>query len=349
MRTPHRARLLVVFLVFLVLFVGSLPRAMAAAPYHVMLLLYRGCEEACRAFQEHFRRQGTAVRFTLLDAEQDARRLPGFIAEVRRQRPDLVLAWGTTVALETVGRWDAVDPSRHITDLPVVFMAVSDPVRSGLVPSLAGSRRNVAGTLYLLPVSEQLRAARLYLPFRKVGFLINPVELNSRLSLEELRALAPRFDFTVVAETLPVDDHGQPRVDGVAGRVAALAAAGVDLLYFSPDSFLNSQRRLVTASALAHRLPVLAAAERPVADANALLGVFIPYEVIGRMTARLALRILEDRVAPGELAVERPRHFAYLINLRVAHRLQRYPPLPLLDIAEVVGAECATDKGKSCD
>jgi len=321
----------------------------AKPPYHVMMLLYRGCEEACRGFQDHFRRQQIPVRFTLLDAEQDARRLPGLVAEVRRQRPDLVVAWGTTVALETVGRWDAVDPARHVTDIPVVFMAVSDPLRSGLVPSLAGSRRNLAGTLYLLPLSEQLRAARLYLPFHKVGFLINSAELNSRLSLEELRAQAPHFGFTVVTQSLPVDGNGQPSVDGIAGSVAALAAAGVDLLYFSPDSFLNSQRRLVTGSALAHRLPVLAAAERPVADADALLGVFIPYDLIGRLSARLALRILEDGTAPGELAIGRPRHFSYLINLRVAHRLQRYPPLPLLDIAEIVGTDCINGKGKPCD
>jgi putative ABC transport system substrate-binding protein len=318
--------------------------------YHVMMLLYRGCEEACRGFQDHFGRQQVRARFTLRDADQDARRIPGFVAEARRLRPDLVVAWGTTVALETVGQWDAVDRSRHIADIPVVFMAVSDPLQSRLVPTLAGSGRNLAGTLYLLPVAEQLRAARAYLDFRRMGFLYNPAEANSLNSLQDLRAQASHFGFSLVVETLPIGANGQPSAGDIPGRIAALAAAGVDLLYFSPDSFLNSQRRLVTGEALARQMPVFAAAEAPVTQADALLGVLNRYDQIGRFTARLALRILREGAPPGELPIELPRQFSYLINLRVAHRLGRYPPLPLLDIAEIVGGPaCTRTKGKACD
>ena len=39
-----------------------------------------------------------------------------------RQKPDLVVTWGTTVTEEAAGRWNAVDPRRHLTDVPVVFM-----------------------------------------------------------------------------------------------------------------------------------------------------------------------------------------------------------------------------------
>lgn len=319
-------------------------------PYHVMMLLYRGCEESCQGFQDYFRRQNVSVRFTLRDADQNARRVADFVAEAKRLRPDLVVAWGTTVALETVGEWDSVDGSRHITDIPVVFMAVTDPLRSRLVPTLAGSGRNLAGTLYLLPVVEQLRAARAYMDFRRLGFLYNPAEVNSLNSLQELRGQASRLDFVVVVETLPVDATGRPTASDIPSRVAALAAAGVDLLYFSPDSFLNSQRRLVTREALAHRIPVFAAAEAPVTQADALLGVLNRYEQIGRFTARLALRILVEGAQPGELPIELPRQFTYLINLRVAHRLGRYPPMPLLDIAEIVDVPaCVLTKGSPCD
>lgn len=324
----------------------------AAEPrsYEVLMLLFRGCEESCRGFQDHFRRQGVRARFTLRDAEQEPRRIAGFVAEARRLRPDLIVAWGTTVALEVVGQWDAVDRARHVTDIPVVFMAVTDPLRSRLVPTLAGSGRNLAGTLYLLPVAEQLQAARAYMEFRKLGFLYNPAEANSLISLQDLRAQASRFGFDMVVETLPVGGNGQPVASDIPGRIAALAAAGVDLLYFSPDSFLNSQRRLVTGEALAHRMPVFAAAEAPVTQADALFGVLNRYDQIGRFTARLALRILQDGARPGELPVELPRQFSYLINLRVAHRLGRYPPLPLLDIAEIVGRpECRDRKGNRCD
>ncbi len=324
----------------------------AQPPWRVVMLLYRGCEESCRGFQDYFRRQNVPVVFTLLDAAQDKRRIPGFVAEVKRTRPDLVVVWGTSIALEAVGAWDAVDPKRHLTDLPVVFMAVTDPVQSRLVPSLAGSGRNVAGTLYLLPVAEQLRAARAYLDFRRVGFLLNPAEANSRISLEDLRAIAPRLGFSVQVETLPLDANGQPEAAALPKLLAALAAAGVDLLYFSPDSFMNSRRQVLTEQAVALRIPVFAAAEAPVRQADALLGVVVRYEHVGQFTARLALRILQEGVRAGDLPVQLPRQFSYLINLRVARHLGRYPPLPLLDVAEIVGGKGCADrhaKGEQCD
>lgn len=324
----------------LALFLGCLaPSGMAAEaqPLHVMMLLFRGCEESCQGFQEYFRRQKIPVRFTLRDAAQDRARIPAFVAEAKRLRPDLVVAWGTSIALETVGEWDGVDPSRHITDIPVVFMAVTDPLRSRLIPSLAGSGRNVAGTLYLLSAEAQLRAARMYLEFSKLGFLYNPAEPNSRTSLEEVRAAASRLGAAFVVETLRLDAGGRPNPDDIPGHFAAMAAAGVDLFYASPDSFINSRRKEITAAALAHRLPVFAAAEALVDRADGLFGVVIRYDVMGRFTARLALRILQEGLRPGDLPVELPRNFSYLVNLRTAKMLGRYPPLPLLDVAEFVG------------
>ncbi|HNI82234.1 MAG TPA: hypothetical protein PLX21_09935, partial [Rhodocyclaceae bacterium] len=66
-------------------------------PYRIAMLLYRGCEEACRGFQAYFRQHGIAAEFTLRDAAQDRRRIAGFVQELRREKPDLVVTWGTTV------------------------------------------------------------------------------------------------------------------------------------------------------------------------------------------------------------------------------------------------------------
>jgi putative tryptophan/tyrosine transport system substrate-binding protein len=323
------------------------------AEYHVMMLLYRGCEEACQGFQDYFRRQRIPVRFTVRDAAQDKTRIAGFVAEAKRTRPDLVVTWGTTVSLEAVGRWDSVDPDRHLTDMPVVFMIVSQPVELGLVPTLRSSRRNLTGSLYLLPVEDQLRAARAYFDFRQVGFLINPAEANSQASLDALRAQGPHFGFSVLEQRVDVDGAGSPVAASLKDKVAALASAGADLLYLSPDTFLNSQRRTITGAAVALGLPVFAAAEAPVLHADALFGVVNRYDQVGRFTARQAVRILRDQVKPANIPIELPRQFSYLINLRVAHLLGRYPPLPLLDIAEIVGNDEATNQtcpqGKKCD
>ena len=343
MRHLHRFYLLPLLLL---LTLAPLPaRAAEPTQHHIMMLLFRGCEEACQAFQDYFRRQRIPVRFTLRDAAQDASKVPEFVAEAKRLRPDLLVTWGTSVTVAAVGKWNAVDPARHITDIPVLFMIVSQPLELGIVPSLASSKRNVTGTLYLLPVEEQLRAARIYFDFRHVGFLLNPAEANSKASLDELKALSGKFGFRVTTETLETDPtSGKPIVDSIPGRVEALAKAGVDVFYLSPDSFLNTNRQVVTGTALAAKLPVFAAAEAPVTKADALFGVVNRYDQVGRFTAFQAVRILRDRIPPANIAIELPRQFSYLVNLRVARDLERYPPLPLLDIAEIIQGPCPTDQ-----
>jgi putative ABC transport system substrate-binding protein len=316
-------------------------------PHHIMMLLFRGCEEACQAFQDYFRRQRIPVRFTVRDAAQDASKVPGFVAEAKQLRPDLLVTWGTSVTMATVGKWGAVDPARHVTDIPVLFMIVSQPLELGIVPSLASSKRNITGTLYLLRLEDQLQAARSYFDFRRVGFLVNPAEANSKASLDELKALAGKFNYSVTTETLDVDPATKkPLTESLPAKVDALAKAGVDILYMSPDSFLNANRQIVTGTALAAKLPVFAAAEAPVTKADALFGVVNRYDQVGRFTAYQAVRILRDRVAPSAIAIELPRQFSFLINLRAARELQRYPPLPLLDIAEIVQRPCPASFAK---
>lgn len=76
-------------------------------------------------------------------------------------------------------------------------------------------------------------------------------------------------------------------------------------------------------------------------NGRALFGVVNKYEDVGRFTAAQALRILRDKVSPAAIPVELPRNFSYLINLPVALQLGRYPPLKLLDVAEIVGLDGA--------
>lgn len=327
----------------LVMLLTALGAAQAAPaerpPFRIAMLLYRGCEEACRGFQAYFRQHGIAAEFTLRDAAQDRRRIAGFVQALRRDKPDLVVTWGTTVTQEAVGRWNAVDPKQHLTDIPVVFMIVSDPVAAGIVASLDKPRRNLTGTLYLLPVDTQLKAARSYLDFRKLGYILNETESNSVSTRDDLRALAPKMGFTLIERALPVSAAGTPDATALPALLDALRDAGADLLYQGPDSFLNSRRDVLTDGALARGLPVFAAAEAPVQNGRALFGVVNKYEDVGRFTAAQAVRILRDQVSPAAIPVALPRNFSYLINLPVALQLGRYPPLKLLDVAEIVGID----------
>ena len=134
---------------------------------------------------------------------------------------------------------------------------------------------------------------------------------------------------------------GAPDAAAIPALLDEFRSEKIDLLYLSPDSFLVSRRDVLTDGALARQIPVFAAAEVALKSSRALFGVVNKYEDVGRFTASQVLRVLRDKTRPEDIPVELPRSFSYLINLPVALQLGRYPPLKLLDVAEIVGTEAA--------
>src|SRR6478735_229688 len=107
---------------------GARPGLTAPTNYRVMMVLWRGCEDACRGFQDYLRSRNLPVEFLMRDVKQDPGAFPGLVAEARSLKVDLVVTWGTTVTLGMVSTYDKVDPRTNLTDIPVLFMIVTDPV-----------------------------------------------------------------------------------------------------------------------------------------------------------------------------------------------------------------------------
>lgn len=304
--------------------------------YRIYMILWRGWEEASQGFKDYFANRNLRVELIIRNAGQDRARLPGFVAEAKSLKPDLVYAWGTTVSLDVFGTYDAVDPSRHITDIPAIFAIVSEPVGSRLVPSLESSGRNITGTTYLVPMETQLKTIGSFRKFRRLAIIYSPLERNSLDTLEELNAAALREGFEIVAEPLRVDENRRVAVDSIAEKVALVAAAKPDFLYIPPDTFLNVNRDRLTQAALAHRIPTFAAAEAPVRSSSALIGLVSRYYNVGQLTGYKAEQILLGRLTPAQMPIDSLKRYSLLVNMRVAGQLEIYPPMSLLKFAEVV-------------
>lgn len=303
--------------------------------YRVELIVFRGCEEACNGFRDMLKTSGIRHDLIIHDAATDAARIPGFVAGIRQRRPDLVATWGTTTALTAFGPHDAVDPARHIVDIPGVFMIVSQPVEAKVVPSFASSRRNITGTSYLVPEKQQLEAALSYMRFRRIGVLFNPAEANSVINLELLRGEARPLGIEVIERPIPQGADGKPDAAAIVPLMKELATAGVDLVYQGADSFLNINGRALTEAAVENNLPVFAAGASSVYAGSALMAVANEYYVVGQLTALKAVAVLRG-ADPAAIPIEAPARFAFLVNLPIVHRLGLYPPLKLIRFAQFV-------------
>ena len=310
-------------------------RERSAAP-RIYMILFRGETGVEKGFRDYFKAHGIAVELIVRDVALDVSKVPTLIAEARALKVDLIYTWGTPVTLAVAGRADAVDPARHVTDIPVLFTMVASPEAAGLVVSRASSGRNLTGASHVVPLAQQLSAMRAYRPFARLGVIYNPAEPNSVLNVRELRAFAASERFSLSEAPVPLDAKGQPLAAALPELLAGLARARVQLLYMGPDSFLAANRKAYTEAALALRLPMFSATETAVRDGKALFGLVSGYEYVGRLTAYQATRILIHKQAPDTIAVETLARFSYLVNMPVATRLDFYPPLRVVNFAELI-------------
>ncbi|WP_207461223.1 ABC transporter substrate-binding protein [Azospirillum sp. SYSU D00513] len=334
--TSRTALLPALFLgLLLPLLFGPSGPAAAREPYKIMMVLWRGCEDACRGFQDYLRAQDIPVDYLMRDVKQDPLALPRLVAEARAFQVDLVVTWGTTASLGMLGRHDQVDPDLHLTDTPALFMIVTDPLGVGLVPSLERSGRNLSGSLVVVPEDVQMRAIQSYRPVKRIGVVYNTDEINAVVSLERLRKVADEMGLTVVAREVPLDERGKPYAGSLPGIVADMADE-VDLFYIGSSSFLLVHRDAFTSAAVAKGVPVAAAGEVPVMESNALMGLVSRYYNVGQLTAAKAEQILVGGKRPEDIPIEALSRFSLIVNMEVAHKLKLYPPLGLQRFADVI-------------
>jgi len=313
--------------------------AEGAQPFRVYMALWRGCEDACKGFQAYFRDNQIPVEFTVRDAERDKTRLEGFVREAKETKPDLVVTWGTSVSRAMLGAYDSTGMERYLTEIPVVFMIVADPVGAKIVRSYQSSgRKNITGTRNRAPVAVHMKAIRSYRPFRRIGMIYNANELNARLSIKDMRKVAQEMEFELVEGEIPLGDDGKPLAASLPEVVAEIASRDVDFLYVGSSSFLSSKREEFTKLAIQYNLPVVSGTEVFVTEAHGLLAIANRYYNVGQLAALQAKRVLVDHVAPDQLEIERLKRSSLIVNMDTARKLALYPPMDILKYAELINA-----------
>ncbi len=305
-------------------------------PYRIYAITFRGMTDVEKGFQDYFAARRIPVQITFRDLNRDNTRMPGFIEEIRRTKPDLVYTWGTSVTLGVVGTYDQVDPQANITDIPVVFTLVAAPVLAKIVRDLKNPGRNVTGVYHVAPTEAQIRAMASYRPFKSLGILYTPTEQNSVVVVEEVREVSKRLGFSVIAKPLKLDANKKVTAEGAPEMIRELKQQNAEWLYLPPDSYLGTQaQKVIIPAAMAVGLPAFASTEQ-LMDTGALTGLVSRYHAIGQFTAYKAEQILVNKVPPSKIPVETLTRFALQVRMDVAEALKLPPPLPMFNYAELI-------------
>jgi len=88
--------------------------------FKIYMILYRGMTDAEKGFLFHLKNRNIPVDVVTRDCNKDVSKVSEYMAEIRNTKPDLIYAFGTSVAAKLVGLEGKVNPREHITDIPVI-------------------------------------------------------------------------------------------------------------------------------------------------------------------------------------------------------------------------------------
>jgi len=285
----------------------------------ITMITWRGETDAERGFKEGMRRLGYTVKYTHLDAGQDKKRLQEIINKIPQTSPDIIYTFGTTVTTAVV---------KQFKNIPIIFVIVTQPVRSGIVKSMKGSGTNVAGVTHGIPVKSNLKAiGKIIKKLKKLGLIFNPNEKNSIIIRDTLRLLAAKKNFILIES--PVY-----RKDDIKMAAYKIIKAKVDIVYLPSDSLVVSNAAEVVEYFNQHKIPTLGTLEAYVTKNNALIGLIIRYYEVGRLAAIICDKILKGE-NPGDIPIKRPK-VRYVVNLRTAKRIGVKIPIGIISIASRV-------------
>jgi putative tryptophan/tyrosine transport system substrate-binding protein len=267
--------------------------------------------------------EGENVTIEYRWADNQIDRLPALAADLVRRKVAVIVA--------TTASPPALAAKAATATIPIVFLVAEDPVRLGLVASLARPGGNLTGINFFNAelIAKRLELLRELMPTAiRVAVLVNPADAtNSESALREVNVAARAMGL----QTQVLDA-------GTSGEINAAFATFVherpDALFVGGDAFFNSRRVQLANLASRHAIPAVYPG-RDFAEAGGLMSygsnLTDTFRPIGVYTGRIL-----KGAKPVELPVVQSSKFELIINAETARMLGLTVPPSLLATADEV-------------
>ena len=269
----------------------------------------------------HVEGRNVAIEYHWAEGHND--RMPEIMADLVRRRVAVIATPGDTSA--------ALAAKAATATIPIVFGVGLDPVKLGLVASLARPGGNATGVNFL---TAELAAKRLGLlremvpQAGRVAALLNPTNAaNAEATLRELQTASRAMGLQIRV----LNAGSRAEIDGA---FATLAREKVEALFVSGDGFFGSRRVQLAMLAVRYLVPAIYSL-RDYAEAGGLMSYGTPFPEVYRQTGVYTGNILNG-AKPADLPVLQPTKFDLVINTSAASLLGLEIPPTLLARADEV-------------
>ena len=285
-----------------------------------------GYADQLRAFRQGLKEsgfvEGENVAIDYRWGENQPARLPALAAELVRQRVNVIAASSNTAAIATV---------KATATIPIVFIVADDPVKLGLVTSLARPGGNATGINFFAAelAAKRLELLRTLVPTTKrVAVLLNPADgtvaaANLRAVEEAASSMGMQIRVFNASTTAQVDT-----------AFAALANERPDGLFISSGPFFSDRRVQLAHLATRHAIPAVASI-RSYPEVGGLMSYGASLPEAHHQAGVYVGRILKG-AKPADLPVVQSTKFDLVINVSTARILGLNVPPTLLATADQV-------------
>ena len=255
-------------------------------------------------------------------ADGTSAQLSELAAELVRLRVDLIVSLGTAATSAA---------QKATTSIPIVIATAPDPVGSGLVSSLARPGGNITGLSNLATDigPKHLEMLLSLVPkLSRVAILVNPTNLSHAATLKNIQAAAQK----TAVKILPEEARSVPEIEKAFNAMIRQKAGAVIV---ARDGLFTQQERQIAELAAKNRLPAVSG-NREFVEAGGLMSFGQNDTENYRRVATFVDKIFKG-AKPGELPVEQPTTFEFIINRKTAKALGlAIPQSMLISAAQVI-------------
>jgi putative ABC transport system substrate-binding protein len=265
--------------------------------------------------------QNVTVEYYYLEGQYD--RVPALVADLVRRQVAVIATPGSDVA--------TLAAKAATATIPIVFGVGQDPVRLGLVASLARPGGNTTGINFFPSevVAKRLRLLHDLVPKAvRIAVLVNPGNTTTtEATLREVQGAAPTIG-------LQIQILNATTIDEIDTVFATMARERPDALFVAPDAFFTSRRGQFVTLTARDRIPA-AYAVRELVEAGGLMSYGTDLADMFQQVGVYTGRVLKG-AKPADLPVTQLTKFEFVINLQTARALGIEVPPGVLSIADEV-------------
>ena len=251
--------------------------------------------------------QGRNVWISYLSADNKGDRFPSLIDECLALKPN-VIAVTTTPAAHLL--------KKATRTIPIVMVALGDPVGTGLVESLSRPSENITGMSLMVPemAVKRLELVKELVPgisrVLVLSFLADPI---APVQVKAMERAAGSLGLTLQVQDIRT-------VDDIPAAFEAASRGRAEGALITEESMFLVHRARVTELAAQYKLPAIYPFLLPVTDAGGLMAYTVRAPELHRNAAAYVDRILKGAKV-ADLPVQQPTQFEFVINLKTAKAL----------------------------